>query len=380
MPTTRLMQFSPLGGRAETITEDGPKSVQPLKGLSSAHFLKLIEDRGQVGFWSLEFGSDNATVSVGLYRVLGIDPSIAVSYDDLINMTHPDDIQKSNDIKAALRSGCAIDREYRIIRPDGTLRWINNKAEVVVDRQGRALRAIGVITDITDGHSARLGNEEGRVRYNAFMKSMSVAELRSGPDGEILDWSGWFELTGQTEEKARSKGWLEVIHPDDRERVLALFVTSLGIGQTFISSHRILCADGCYHRFSVFSAPLIDTDGSIREWVGAIIKAVETIVEQFPPLQLDDIKLQSPHIRAARTLLNWTVEDLAREARVSVSSVSRLESSRGNTVRDPIIQSVKRVFMNHGVTFACTSNSISIHCDFGSREERSFSDPGRERE
>ncbi|MBO9101879.1 MULTISPECIES: PAS domain-containing protein [unclassified Rhizobium] len=129
MPTTSLMQCC----SASQTDEEGSVGARRISGISSRHFLKLVEDQGQVGFWSWDFETGQITGSFGLYRLLGLQPSVALDFVDLIKIVHPDDRAANSDMQATVQSGQAINREFRIIRPDKTLRWIQNKAEVLVD-------------------------------------------------------------------------------------------------------------------------------------------------------------------------------------------------------------------------------------------------------
>ncbi len=66
-----------------------------------------------------------------------------------VELLHPDDRHLVEVIMEQLRSGMAVDLEYRIIRRDGTLAWVRDKRRVVVDDQGRPHRVDGSVSDIT---------------------------------------------------------------------------------------------------------------------------------------------------------------------------------------------------------------------------------------
>ncbi|KQR69945.1 PAS domain-containing protein [Rhizobium sp. Leaf341] len=351
MPTTRLMHFSTVGDGEEAGDDRGTRGFPSLQGVSSTHFLKLIEDRGQNGFWTLHFDTGTMTTSVGLYRLFGIDPTIPLGREDLWRIMHPDDRPSHSDIYQTLLSGHAIDREFRIIRPDGTLRWLQNKAEVIVDPQGRAIRAVGVMMDVTDHHAARQTVEEGWHRRKTGIKTLAALEFTMAPDGDILSSEGWAELTGQAEAEACGRGWLDAIHPDDVERTRSWSASSRVNGADPAVDCRLRCADGEYRWFLARSAPILHSDGTISGCVGALFErpADRAGTDDRPEHTVTCPK--ASHIRAARALLDWTIEDLACKAGVSVSSVSRLEGPAGNTVRDHVLRSVVRAFEGEGISF-----------------------------
>ncbi len=213
MPTTRLMKFSPTGVSEEVSADGVSRTSHGVRGVSSSHFLKLIEDRGQVGFWTSDVITSVCTISIGYYRLLGIDPSTPFGFHDLLAVMHPDDRPIHSDMCELLRSGHAIDRQFRIIRPDGTLRWVQNKAEVIVGVEGRPARAVGVIFDITEQSAARQSVEEGWFRYRTLIESIAVMEIHVTASGEFVNIEGWQTLTSQTEAQFSGSGWLEAIHP-----------------------------------------------------------------------------------------------------------------------------------------------------------------------
>jgi two-component system cell cycle sensor histidine kinase/response regulator CckA len=78
----------------------------------------------------------------------------------------------------------------------------------------------------------------------------------------------WQELTGQTPEQASVWGWLERVHPDDRERTRDAWTKSLQDGSHYEVQYRIQARDGVYRHVLVRGVPIRNSDGSIREWVG----------------------------------------------------------------------------------------------------------------
>ncbi|MGP4816607.1 PAS domain-containing protein, partial [Psychrobacter sp. 1Y7] len=87
--------------------------------LSSYQMLKLVEERGGVGFWSIEIATRRLWGSQGFHRVTGLPPA-----DDLRSLCrrliHPDDQAAQADLWDLIQLGHAVEREFRIIRPDQT--------------------------------------------------------------------------------------------------------------------------------------------------------------------------------------------------------------------------------------------------------------------
>ena len=118
---------------------------------SSRHFLKLVEDTGKVGFWSADLRTERLDASLGLYRILGLDPATEMTFGFGLDMIHPEDQAAHGDQIAVLRSGQPISREFRIIRPDRTQRWILHHAEAILGPDGLPSQGMGVVFDVTGG-------------------------------------------------------------------------------------------------------------------------------------------------------------------------------------------------------------------------------------
>lgn len=345
------MRFSSTGGSVETTEDGGQANARSISGVSSTHFLKLVEERGQIGFWTLDFTAGDMTTSIGLYRLIGLDPLVAFRWDDLMKMVHPEDRDAQHNTQEILRSGQPINREFRIVRPDGTVRWLQNKAEVIVGAKGLPSCAVGLMMDITDQYEARISIEEGWSRYKTLVSAMASMEYRALPNGEVLLRAGWEELTGQTADEAEGLGSLNAVHPDDREATYAQWLASLATGKVFAADFRLRCVDGVYRQFLGRAAPMFNSDGTVREWVGTLVGTVSTDTLANEKVDVRQLNLQPAHIRAARALLNWTINDLAFHAEVSVSSIRRLESEDGNTVRTQVRDSVLAALEACGVSF-----------------------------
>lgn len=315
---------------------DELKALHQMSGISSRHFLKLVEDRGQVGFWSMDLETGDMRGSAGLYRLLGLEASPTMNFTDLVRMMHPGDQSFNLDMLAIIRSGQAVEREFRIIRQDKTLRWMQNKAEVIVDAKGIAIRALGLMTDVTQQHEARASVEEGWQSYQSLISAIAAVRWRISPDGKITSLVNWEELSGQTLEEADYGGWADVIHPDERDAALALWEETAATGEPCAIDVRIRCVDGIYRRYLVRGAPVLNSDGTVREWIGVLIKSAPVSSPSDERHSCKIVALDVAHIRAARALLNWSIEDLAEKADVSISTIQRLERGVG-----------KRTMLNH---------------------------------
>src|SRR5487761_1344333 len=124
-----------------------------------------------------------------------------------------------------------------------------------------AARAEATLRRVLDEDQAATETSENHRVYHWFPVH--------GPDGAMLEDSPeWRLITGQTEEEFLGGGWLDSIHPEDRERVQRDWRECLRTGRIFDDRFRMRTRAGAYRHYDVRAVP-IERDGEIAEWVGA---------------------------------------------------------------------------------------------------------------
>ena len=80
---------------------------------------------------------------------------------------------------------------------------------------------------------------------------------------------GWTALTGQSADEYEGFGWANAVHPDDAAPTVEAWHRAVAERSLFKFEHRVRCADGEYRAFAIRAVPILNGDGTIREWVGA---------------------------------------------------------------------------------------------------------------
>jgi PAS domain S-box-containing protein len=115
--------------------------------------LEKAQEVAQVGSWVAELdGSDRVEWSRQTYRMFGVgEGDFRGTGEEFFALVHSADREAVKNAAAAAQAGHrAYDLEHRIVRPDGAVRWVHEKAGIVYDEQGRAIRMIGAVQDITE--------------------------------------------------------------------------------------------------------------------------------------------------------------------------------------------------------------------------------------
>ena len=133
-----------------------------------------------------------------------------------------------------------------------------------------------MVTD--DGERpARLLTElrESETRYRAPVLASSQMIWRTSPDGSVVEnTEAWERATGQPLEQSSGWGWVDVVHPDDRDAAVAHWRRCLREGTPFEREYRIL-VDGVWRWLLARAVPVRGDKGAIREWIGTSIDVDE---------------------------------------------------------------------------------------------------------
>jgi PAS domain S-box-containing protein len=316
--------------------------------LAARDTLRFVEEKTGAGLWSLDVKTGSMRWSRGLYQLFDMEPgSVEPTLALFRNMMHPDDKLSRGDFDRIVREGVSIDREFRIIRRDGRIRWVVNRGEPVLNGQGFAERAIGIVCDVTHKQNAVRELRATEQRYRALTKSVSTIVWTTPADGQAADMPEWRELTGQSMAELQGDGWLNAVHPEDRAFVAEAWSQSIAQATTYNVTYRVRLNDGTYRWFNARAAPVLSPDGQVKEWIGILIN----VFEAYAPLD-DGRWLTGAQARAARAILNWTVKDVADATKVSVSTIRRLEESDGpSNLRGDIASAIRAAFEKYGIEF-----------------------------
>jgi diguanylate cyclase (GGDEF)-like protein/PAS domain S-box-containing protein len=198
--------------------------------------------------WNVETGE------VGWSRELealdGVVPeSFGGTFQSFLDLVHADDLDRVRQTvgEAAATRG-SFEIEFRIVLPDGQIRWRTVAGEVAPDEAGQPMRMIGVARDITDRKEAdeRLRQVEGR--YRTLVERLPLVSYVEGLDEESALYISpqIAELAGHTPEEwvADPSFFASVLHPDDRDRVLSGFASMHESGEQHECEYRLIARDG----------------------------------------------------------------------------------------------------------------------------------------
>src|SRR5260370_17147918 len=109
-------------------------------------------------------------------------------------------------------------------------------------------------------------------RFGALLTATGHLIWNMGADGQAVDEVPyWRSFTGQSAAAVQGAGWLDAVHPDDRERAARTWGRAVADGTPYETEYRLRRADGAYRLFLDRATPVRDAAGQIQEWVGVCI-------------------------------------------------------------------------------------------------------------
>lgn len=131
-----------------------------------------------------------------------------------------------------------------------------------------------------DAVAARLAQAEAarhrsEARFKAAVSAVGLMWTQNAQGQMEGEQSGWSSLTGQTPAQYQGEGWLQAIHPEDRQPTLIAWRQALSQRRHFEWEHRLRHLDGEWRRYSVRAVPIHTLDGAVSEWVGVHIDVTE---------------------------------------------------------------------------------------------------------
>jgi PAS domain S-box-containing protein len=262
-------QIVGVGGVAIDVTER-KQAQQALR--DSERRLLLATQTGKVGVWAWDLDGNRVSWSESLQSILGVAPAeLGSDLESFESLIYPEDRPLvRNAVSRAIQEEGALELEFRAVRPTGELIWLFNTGSVVRESDG-SLRMLGATLDVTERkqHEAALrGSEE---RFRTLASHAPVGIFQTDLEGNTLFVNeGWCAMAGMAPEEALGKGWVNAIHPDDRERVLAGWREALEGGTASSAEFRFQRPDGTVTWLQGAAVPLRDPDGRSVGYIGTI--------------------------------------------------------------------------------------------------------------
>lgn len=187
--------------------------------------LNAAQNIARLGYWKLDLQTNEIYWSDVLYDILGLNKDHFIpTVENFRKIVHPEDRMAYDQFRQKVFNGLKnIEIEYRIIAPDGKIKWIHQNANLVRDRQGNPIVFEGTSQDVTTKRLLEISLEESNLRYQMVSKATSDAIWAWDFTKNKAYWGEGFKTIfgyNLTEIEPLDNFWEQNIHPDDRDEVV----------------------------------------------------------------------------------------------------------------------------------------------------------------
>ena len=282
-------------------------------------------------------------VSPQVTDMLGYPPEDWCNDPELWPRTiHPEDRRRvvrawADAVKKDIPFAC----EYRQMHADGREVWVNDGARAVKDETGTTRYWQGVQQDITDRKRAELTRLESGWRYRALVEQLPAVvylDTNAREPRSIYISPNVEEILGFPADRYLSEQhvWCGMVHPDDVDRVLALWEQAYERAEPFFCDYRYVRPDGSIVWVRDSSVPIRDDTGSVGSWQGLLLDvSAQQLAEQ--EVRTSEAQFRSLVEKLPAIVYRMDPDDERRSVYVSPHVVDILGYTREEWLEQPDI-------------------------------------------
>jgi len=291
-----------------------------------------------VGSWDVDMVNDKLIWSDEIYRIWEIDPAhFKADFAAFIETVHPQDRENVNRaFRESLINHSLYEVEHRLLFPDGRVKYILERGEPQYDAQGNPVRFIGTSQDITSRRRMEDELQRGRLALEDAQRIGQIGSWELDLVSGVLDWSDetcrMFEIDPAVF-GAGMDAFMNVIHPEDRERVSAAYDASIKNRTAYDVEHRLLLPNGRIKDVRERGETWYDADGRPLRTLGTVQNITEAKLAEARLRKSRDIvralaaHQETEHEKERRKLAYDIHEDLAQNLAALRLNISLFEMS-----------------------------------------------------
>ncbi|HEV8089213.1 MAG TPA: EAL domain-containing protein [Actinomycetota bacterium] len=302
-------------------------------------------------------GNDDPMVDVSP----GIEQLLGVTREDYLNegsdwadYIHPDDFDRMVAASEySVANNTEFHEEFRAVHADGRVVWVREDSVLIRDESGTPMYWLGIMFDITQQVEAKRHLHHVRSTYGALVEQIPAIVYQDKTDES---WSTVYvspqitTLLGVLPEEwtGESKLWLEMLHPDDRDRAIEEVDRGIESGEPYTVEYRMVARDGRVKWFQDTAVMLRDTDGNPAYTHGVMLDITERreAEERLTYLAYHDSLTGMPNRAMFDELLELSLARARRADRgvavlaLDVDNFKLINDSLGHEVGDHLITQI----------------------------------------
>ncbi|MGA7782095.1 MAG: PAS domain S-box protein [Paraburkholderia sp.] len=240
---------------------------------ASERRLRAAFQAARMGGWEWNMKTRMVHMTAELAKMYALPEGIeCATIEELSNRVAPGDRDAYHrKLDELLRHRAPFELDYRLGEGQAACRWLRMRGHSEYDPEGRLVRVYGVTFDISEQHRKEEQLSVSERRYRALVESTGAMVWSADTDGRIRVAGGsWKEFAGADAARLDGWGWLDLVHPDDREFTRRSWQDARLEKTAQSLTFRLRRQDGVYRYMQANAAPLSDERGNLQEWFGTM--------------------------------------------------------------------------------------------------------------
>jgi PAS domain S-box-containing protein len=288
----------------------------------------------ETGVFTWDAESDTVMSDRTLAGIFGLNPARReLPLADYVERAHPDDRAKiTSEIERALAGRETVEADYRVVHPDGTVRWVLARGRLRRDSDGKPLSITGVVVDVTD----RVESDRARRRlsleierhariFDAILSSMTDMVFIFDPDCRVVYANrALLEFWGLRLDQVTGKTMADLNYPNSMvEKIRGQVERTIQTGEHLRAEVTDSGVDGVARQLEYIMVPIRGTDGTV-ELVAGVSRDISQrkLLEERQAALLDAERTARAEAERIGRLKDEFLSTLSHELRTPLNAIS----------------------------------------------------------
>ncbi|MDZ8134321.1 MAG: PAS domain-containing protein [Nostoc sp. DedQUE04] len=273
--------------------------------------LRLALSASRMGTWNWNIQTGKISWSDNLEALFGLEPAeFDGSFEMFAARVHPQDRDRVlTAVELAVATGEDYDIEFRVVYPNGKIRWALSQGKVLYDQQGQPIQMAGIDLDITERKQSAETLRESEERFRQLAENIdAVFWIKEVSENRISYVSPAYKRLWGLNPQELYQGqqiWIDRIHPEDRESTDRAFHEKAVAGK-FDQEYRIILPNGNIRWVHDRCFPLRDETGEIYRFAG-IAEDISDRKQAEQALRNSEERLQMALEGSGGGLWDWNI-------------------------------------------------------------------------
>lgn len=195
----------------------------------------MAQKVAMMGIWENKLETNDLKWSDEMYKILGLPINSKVNLNDVVKIFPEEELKRFNEaVKNSILKDIPYRNDYKIVRPDGEVRYIHDEGQVIRGENGEALKMFGATQDITSRKKVENALIESEAKFRNFVETTPDMIWEIDSDGTFKYISPQsLKIMGYTPEEITGTKIFSLIKPEALEEIRATFRGHLDADQYF---------------------------------------------------------------------------------------------------------------------------------------------------